>query len=297
MTGLGISSLPLPADAYRVDLPYSANYFSRFETEEASHIEDVSRAAKAKQAAQKASKPDNRIAAEALAYKLDYQARGDDPPESAASRSYMRDHRMAIIGSLSQTFDPAYSPNACTATILRADWEMSPSQFRALHPSEIMNPLRMDLYRSGARDAVGAMFAGLHAEHEPRAGQIRVHAHVVADGGMVDVVRRLRVLPLYAPIIREHEGVTKRVPTVRVTRIREGSLSDPLSYTVQSFIPSRWEGVIDGKWCRSKMRTRVVEPVHTQILLWLDQWRLEDLTMQIGLKVSKQGLVRTRPFS
>ena len=297
MTGLGISSLPLPADAFRVDLPYSANFFSRFETEEAARNEDVSRAVKAKRAAQIATNPNNRVAAEALAYKLDYYARGDDPPESAASSSYMRGHRIAITGSLSQTFYPDYPSNACTATILRADWEIAPPKLRALDPSEILNPLRMDLYRSGARDADGAIFASVHAEHEPRSHKVRVHAHMAVDGGMVDVVRRLRDLPLYAPIIREHEGVIKKVPTVRVTKIREGNLFDPLSYTVQSFIPSRWEGVIDGKWCRSKMRTRVVEPVHTQILLWLDQWRLEDLTMQIGLKVSKQGLVRTRPFS
>lgn len=300
MSGLGVSSLRLPANSYRPDLRGSRNFSAELENEREARAEDTLRASKAEASARNATNPLNREAAQLLASKLSYHSRGEDPPETPASSGYMLGRRIPVIGGLSKLVveQPKCEDNgldAYTATIMRPDWEMSLADFANVAPADFLNPLRMDLYRCGVGKSTGAIFAGLHAEYEPQSEKLRVHSHMVALGDKARVIKGLRKLKAYRPIVRTLQGVTKKVPAVRMSRMQEGDLFAPLSYPVQSFIPSRWEGVIAGKWRRQGYKARIAEPEHTQVLLWFDRWRLEDLTMLIGLRVTKQGLIMTNP--
>ena len=149
--------------------------------------------------------------------------------------------------------------------------------------------LRADLKRCGATGADGVLFAGIHGEYELNSRQVRLHHHGIVTGGLVDVVRRLKTLGTYRPLVRKLDGITKKTPAIRLERIDQTDLATTATYTVQSFWPARWEGVIDGKYVRSGTKRRIPEPEHTRVLLWLDRWRLRDLTLLMGFHVTKNG--------
>ena len=50
----------------------------------------------------------------------------------------------------------------------------------------------------------------------------------------------------------------------------------------------------DGTRIRERRKRRIREPVHSQLLLWLDQWRADDFVLRMGVKITKQGLVATK---
>jgi hypothetical protein len=113
---------------------------------------------------------------------------------------------------------------------------------------------------------------------------------------MIPVVDSLRTLPNYRSTRTLPNGEWS--PVFRRVWIRRKplfNLPDPLAYLVQSFWPSRPVYISDdGKRRRVREKRRIPEPYHSQVLLWLDQWRLVDLTLMIGLRVTKSGLIRTK---
>lgn len=82
-------------------------------------------------------------------------------------------------------------------------------------------------------------------------------------------------------------------PAIRMSRNSLQNEPDCYTYILQSFWPERWEGLIDGKFCRRNKKLRIDEPEHTQILLWLDRWRLTELILMVGMKATRNGFVIT----
>ena len=256
--------------------------------------EDLTRARLASKAADASTKPTNKAKSTELAVKLDYASRGDDPPPTPASSSHMEVHRSAIRHHVSE-FLRSGSTEVYAFSILTEKGEMPIDQLNAQDAVEINERLRADLKRCGATGAEGIIFAGIDGEYEVNSQQIRLHHHGIATGEMVEVVRRLRTLATYKPIVRTLGGITRRTPAIRTQRIKLAELESAVTYVVKSFWPARWEGLMDGKYIRSGRKQRIPEPEHTRILLWLDRWRLRDLTLLMGFCVTTQGLKLMRP--
>jgi hypothetical protein len=76
----------------------------------------------------------------------------------------------------------------------------------------------------------------------------------------------------------------------RMTRQPLSDLPEPLTYTVQSFWPERPIFMSkNGEWERQKEKRRIEEPRHTEVLQWLDWWRLRDTCLLMGISVTRDG--------
>ena len=71
-----------------------------------------------------------------------------------------------------------------------------------------------------------------------------------------------------------------------------------LSYRLQSY----WSKTVtvnlgdneNPRMVRQSRQGRIPEPYHSLSLLWLDRWRLQDLTLLVKLGVTTKGLVRSK---
>jgi hypothetical protein len=149
-----------------------------------------------------------------------------------------------------------------------------------------MDAVRAALNRRSPGRSDGYLFAGLHGELNFLTQRLELHIHGLALGELLAAVDDLRLLSNYRA--RKSEGDT----TARVVVGRKPltNLPYPLLYTVQPYWPLRWRGIIDGMERRGKVRHRIPEPFHTQLLLWLDRWSLQDVTLMMGMSVGREGL-------
>ena len=185
---------------------------------------------------------------------------------------------------------------AKAVTIVPRNAEREPHQLMDLDPNRLTDALAAALYAKGAAKASGWLIVFLHGEHEPRRNVYRPHFHGYAYGGMVDVVRRLRELPNYKTRKFGKDGRVNAVyRPVQVKQKRPRNFRRQIAYRLQSYWPAK--AIIisdDGQHKRARRRRRIPEPYHSQVLLWLDRWKLSDLTLMIGLRVTRNGLVQTK---
>jgi hypothetical protein len=181
-------------------------------------------------------------------------------------------------------------------TIVPRNAVYTPKEFDDLDPNQLTAALRTALYAKGAAKASGWLIVFLHGEHEPKANVYRPHFHGYAYGGMVDVVRRLRQLPNYKTQKHGKDGRINSVyRPVQVKVKRPRNIRREINYRLQSYWPAKAIIIFDdGLQKRASRRRRISEPYHSQVLLWMDRWELSDLTLMIGLRVTKNGLVQTK---
>jgi hypothetical protein len=220
-----------------------------------------------------------------------------DLPDTLASSRHSRSNRVKLAGSLWQVTeqDPI---GARLFDLLPGDRRVARTALAQTDPIEVMRRLRTDLYRSGAADADGFLFAGLHGEHDAADDAYDLHFHGVASGEMLDVVGRLSQRRRYRAD-RGNKGGTEAWTPVRIQRSPMTDLPRPLTYITQSWWPAAPfatggdSGNIGNKPSRGGTRRRMPEPAHSEWLLWLDRQSLADLTLMIHLRVI-EGKLATR---
>jgi hypothetical protein len=185
--------------------------------------------------------------------------------------------------------------SATTFTIIPRGWEFTPGGLASVVPWLLMAAFRTDLYRKGGARAGGWLFAFVHGEFDPVAGVFRLHVHGACSSEMVPVLDRLRTLPKYRSSRTLPDGAWDPVyRRVWVRRKPLHTMPDPITYLMQAFWPSRPIYVDqDGKRRRARDKRAIREPYHSMKLLWLDRWQLKDLTLMVGLRVTRAGLTRT----
>lgn len=184
-------------------------------------------------------------------------------------------------------------------TIIPRTWEFAPHELEDVEPAKLMAALIAALYGQGAGDANGWAIAFLHGEWDPIAQVFRLHVHGLAYGEMVEVIDRLRTLPNYQTRKHLEDGTLSPVyRRVVITRKKLTDLPRPITYVLQSFWPARAIVISDdGTRRRARRKGRIAEPYHTHVLLWLDRWKIAALTLMVGLRVTKDGLIQTKPVS
>jgi hypothetical protein len=187
----------------------------------------------------------------------------------------------------------------CGFTIIPKSWEVTADKLPATNPKLLLKALLAALYRCGANNAKGWIFAGLHGEWDSIGKVYRLHVHGFADGELVGVIDRLRELPNYETRRYLDDGSLNPVyRRVRVSRKPLEHLPLPITYRLQSYWPAKALVISDdGKRVRARRKKRIVEPQHSQVLLWLDRWSISDLTLMVGLRVTRTGLIQTKPVS
>lgn len=187
----------------------------------------------------------------------------------------------------------------CSFTIIPRTWEFTPVQLWDANPVFLLRAFLVALYAQGAGKANGWIFAFIHGEWDPIGEVYRLHLHGFAYGDMVVVIDRLRKLPNYRTQKLLADGTLNPVyRRVRMSREWLSSIPFLTTYRLQSYWPERALFISDGGTRRrSSRKRRIQEPHHTEVLLWLDQWKISDLTLMVGLRVTKDGLIQTKPVS
>jgi hypothetical protein len=291
MSRLSILHLPDPADAYRADQAYPCiNTGQSFERLPRARAEDGIRVQMMRGACRAANVPFDREEAHHLADRLQQSALGTAEPLTMASSVYMGRMRLRIGGALWEWAEGR--SDVSTFTLIRRGLIFAPAELAHFEPALLINSTRSALYRCGAQGAEGQLFASIHGEFNPLTCCFHVHLHGVASGEMTTAVNRLRELPNY----RRGKASGDRQPRVVISREPLNNLPYPLLYTLQAFWPCRWRGLIEGI-VRHGKRQRIPEPFHTMLLLWLDRWSLQDITLMMGMSVGRDGITPNNSYT
>ena len=185
---------------------------------------------------------------------------------------------------------------AQAVTIIPMTWEFTLAELFRVIPMFLLAALRASLYAQGAAKANGWLMVHIHGEWDPIGKVFRLHVHGYAYGEMVQVVDRLRTLPNYQTRRFLKDG--SRSPVYRRVQVKRKPPKNRLrqiTYRLQSYWPAKAIVISDnGARKRARRKRRIAEPQHSQVLLWLDQWDIADLTLMIGLRVTKDGLIQTK---
>lgn len=244
-----LTDLALPDRQYRVDLVSTAN----FETLADARKEDRIRAKMLQKYTDSPFSPPKCRAQQLTESLMDESA---DP--SAASAVYMRDFRIRVVGHLWRNYE-LESEGPSTFTIWGRDMEIAGKDLFRVYPKDFQNAFKANLYRAGTKGATGYIFAFLEAEYGSDGDVWKFHWHGVADGELKDVLDGLRGTRKYG-----------RPKDIRISRKPLTNLPVPLSYLIKPFWGSRWQGEIGGEKRRQSYPSRIKEPRHSELMLWLD---------------------------
>ena len=296
MAGLGLKDLPLPPDRYRVDRrTTNPDGVIRFETLADGKREDARRASGlSRTIARGILGPEEEARAQRLQSDLERAARTGKWTASLACHLYMRWLRLRISGHLWRLM--RLGSQNTTVTIIPRRWEFTPDELDGVDPRKLMKGFRTDLYRAGVKEVDGWLFGYLHGEFDSNAKVYRLHVHVACSKAVVPVIDKLRTMGSYRSTRLLPDGSPSPVfRRVWVRRKRLEKMPDPVTYVVQSFWPSRPIHIDEnGKRSRLRQKGAIREPYHSRVLMWLDRWSIQDLTLMVGLRVTRAGLIPTR---
>lgn len=285
MAGLSITDLPMPPDEWRPDL-----HALGFEPEAFATEEDAGRAMMLRKFA-KGREGKRRARLLALADLLDPEVTPEIPNTPASAR-FLRHQRIRIIGWVWKAVAEDLTGDVARFDVIKPCWAVDRKGLRRRQPNQLCEEFRADLNRvaakvkpEGASGCRGFLFAVLHGEHEIQSKLFQLHFHVIATGDWVTVVEGLKNMKAYKP--------TQRV--IRPVRARRKlkDLAYALTYLIKLYWPGKWCGNVSGQKNvrRRRQHGRITEPYHSDVLLWLDQWRLGDLIVMRNLKPGKDGLI------
>lgn len=279
--------LPIPAKRYRLDTKKTATkHMHGFEKLRSAMDEDQLRARKLLRAGSLLS-PYKAKRAKKLAKRL---ANHKQPTSSLSSSVYMRDWRVRICGNLWRMMRKNRDLELSFFTIIPADWAVPEGKLDEFVPDVMFGRLRTALYRRGAGQSPGFMFAALHGEHQPELGVYQLHIHGVAGGKMTDVIDRLRTSSNYRSVRTggTKDGVWQRV---QIDREPFKNLPKVATYVLKAYWPRQSRCVRDdGSSVAIGEKARISEPYHSEVLLWLDGLELPDILFSIGVSCSSKGL-------
>lgn len=282
MAGLGFEDLPWPKRRYRVDL-----LDPEFDTRAENKGEDAMRANRLRsQSAKHGGEWGER--ASALADRLDPTIT-PRPPRSLASARHMRKLRIRITGALLKVTESDRTGRVYRYDIIKPSWACDLNEMIDHNPRRMLLSLRADILRKAQLPLRGFLFAAHHNEFDPTTGLFQCHAHILVSGDYIDRIEALRKLRTYRPN-----------PAVRRPIRARRNLADlphALSYLVKSYIPSRPTLPLgaNGADKRPRQGQRLPEPWHSEWLLWADRWSIDDMTLRMGMRVSRDGFRVSNP--
>jgi len=287
MPGRTLDQLPIPPDRFRVDLQLAS-----FETLEAAVAEDSLRSCRLRDLAKlRPGKLSGKLAAR-LAAVLD-PANNSVTSHTLASSRYMRNLRIRFTGAVLKLVNEDRTGTVIRADVIKPVWAVDLRGLRNLDLKKLKEAFRGDLFRAARKllgpdkGPEGFLLAVLHGEFETAEGVYQPHYHLVATGDWAAIVNSLRVQPGY-----RRSGRVKR--PVRIKR-ELTNLPYALSYLLKSYWPAKWAGHVSGVNAarRSRGHQRIPEPYHSELLLWLNKWKIGDIILKIGVKQGKEGLYVT----
>lgn len=284
MAGTGIEEMGMPPRRYRLDL-----HIADFETDEFSRKEDLKRA---KSIARALRTYPRLYPTELRAVRKTLLRTAVPLRATLASSRHFRRLRSNVLGHLFHVWHTSRYRRVTTVHLIPRGWDFTPRELMQADPNKLLETFRLDLSRCGSANADGYLAAFLHGEFDRTTERYQLHMHGLVAGGMVDVLDGLRDLPKYAT-----GGDPGRL-SVRRRLVMSGmtltNMPAPLTYLLKAYW--NWSLILekDGVGRRHKAKSRMPEPFHSIYLLWLHRLKLGDVSLLVGMRPGKDGLILTR---
>lgn len=285
-----ITKLSLPPDDFRPDLAApDVDGKSRFQTLEDVLAEDETRIRMIGKALElrRLCRKERRLA-EKLLKRLKKGLRHPGSTDSLASAVRAREYRIRVIGWLRHVaYLESCKPDGRWSTfhMIPPDWVYKSEELWEVNPKNLIGRIRRR-FNDGTQMPEGWLFAGLHGEFDPMADVWRLHLHGAASHQLLNRLDELRG----CRSLTQSEANQAAAP-IRITRKKINDPLRALSYCLQLWWPLRASADEEtNEAIRLHGRRRIPDPHHTRMLLWLDRQSLPDLTLRIGLRVSKGAL-------
>ena len=133
--------------------------------------------------------------------------------------------------------------------------------------------------------------AFLHGEYALRKDAFGLHWHGFASGDYLVALENLRQGRKFAPGV-EGDGRDAIARPVVIKREPMTDLPYPLTYLLKSFYPAvaTIEGDRGEKPRLCTQSSQDSEPYHALSLLWLNKWNIVDISLLMGMRVTREGL-------
>ncbi|SUJ31866.1 Uncharacterised protein [Sphingomonas paucimobilis] len=272
-----VGQLPKPPRRFRPNLKVGAG----FETKAAARAEDNQRIRKLKSYCASLVEKGKRD-------EVDKAITGIKSASCCASSCYMRKRRIRLGGHVWLQHDLDGRTGA-TFTLIPKWGKVDCDSLALVDPVKMLERLRAAFNRAGAGQVGGWLIVGIHGEHDPTKGVYVIHFHGYCTGGMIGVIDRLRGQPSFKSKHQRKDG--SDVQRVHRSRAPLDNLPRPLTYPFQGFWPAKASFVAQNERSkRQRRKHRIKEPMHSEVLLWLARWRIQDLVLLLGIRVTKSGM-------
>jgi hypothetical protein len=284
MSGVSWDGLPRPVKSRRLDL-----LVPDFETEEFCRNEDALRAKLLRQASKLHGGQWGKRARK-LADRID-PALNPKRPKTLASSRYWRRLRKRIVGDLLKLVEQDQTGIIRRADIIPKAWACDLDGL-SKYPKLQLQSLRSRIVRAGGGKGPGFLVMTWHADMGAESKVFQRHAHLLATGSYVAALESLvGAKGLQADSITDW-GTCIHTPVI----VRKQQLFNParaIGYLPKGYWLSTWAGGVSGTGTdrRARTGTRLPEPYHTEMLLWLDDHKIGDLVLTMGLKITTKGLI------
>jgi hypothetical protein len=237
--------------------------------------------------------PNYRRALARLAGFMDAVSGGAARRLSAASKVQMRDWRHRVCGWLWSLVDDLGEDEWVFFSIVLPNWWVSAGGLGKVRAKSLTERLRLALYRAGAKDASGWLYAMIDGEFDGNTEGYTLHFHGIATEGMIRVLHRLRKQRQF----RKNDTDAANYPFVRIKRKLQierphKPLPAPITYTSKSY-QLQHDSVVDenGERRRVGYKHRIRRNSLVRLLLWQHRNRVKHQVLLIHLSVVKGALV------
>jgi hypothetical protein len=198
-------------------------------------------------------------------------------PRNMASMRYCRKRRRAINGHLGWLIARGKVP-VTFVTLLPRDMLIPADELHEVVPGKFLEQIRAVLNRAGISSAAGWAYLVLDLEYIEHLDAYSFHVHGVATGAVAGVIRSLRERTKFKwqP---DNTGLGKR--PVQLKSVTPGEEARTVNYLIKTFHGKRVYKEEDGKRVRTHKKVAIPEPRHSEYLLWLSRWRIEDFVLPI----------------
>lgn len=216
-------------------------------------------------------------------------------PATLASAECWREVCKAPVGHLWKAVEDYGSDRVALVTLRPRDLLWEAKDLDGVSPRLLKARLRNHLDRAGVTAASGFLFMGLDLEFDENRGRAGVwdgHWHGIVGGDKIDALEALRGRRAFHNArVHPLEHGMKEQSRVLI-QLGVVNLPTPICYSLKGWACHRPSFLNeDGVRERSKMKGRIPTPYLIRWLLWMDQWKLDDLVLRNGLKITRTGFI------
>lgn len=216
-----------------------------------------------------------------------------EAPGTLASAECWREGASPTVGHLWQVGEEYGLENMALVTLRPQDMLWEGDALLDVDPRRLKGRLRNHLDRAGVTAASGFLFMGLDLEFDEnrgRAGAWDGHWHGIVGGDKIEALAVLRERRAFhnARVHPLEQGMKEQARVM----VQPGlvNLPHPICYCLKGWACHRPSFLNeDGIRERSTIKGRIPTPYLIRWLLWLDQWKLDDLVLRNSLKITRTG--------